>query len=196
MIFANNCVFCLQGLMWFIWKESILSPTMSTIETWNNQVKTPGRPTQTPHEEIFWFHTHLHILCATPEDPGPCSALSNSSLVCLRGGLEPPGSILWGGHQETFPASGWWSLLWTMMRWWWYCNMPLSLRTVGFHVEDLRREYWTKQSMGPLLVLLCCPLSQRSWNIYCTTRTAPTTILNSQWRLDNVVNLLPVRLYL
>jgi hypothetical protein len=21
-----------------------------------------------------------------------------------------------------------------------------SLRTVGFHVEDLRREYWTKQS--------------------------------------------------
>lgn len=137
---------------------------MSTTWTWTNLLKTPDKPTQTPHEEICWFCTHLSVLCAKSEDPGQCSALSHSSLVCLRGGLEPPRSILWGCHHETVPASG---LVITsmnkVMQWWWYYNFPLSLQKVGFRVEDLRRTYWTKQSVGPLLLLLCGPLSQRTF---------------------------------
>ena len=79
---------------------------MSTTGTCTNLLKTPGKPTQTAREEIHWFRTHLSTLCAKSEDPGQGFALAHSSLVCLRGGLEPPGSLLWGGHHETVRASG------------------------------------------------------------------------------------------
>jgi hypothetical protein len=131
--------------MCFIWMESILIPTMSTTGTWTNLLKTRDRPAYAPHEEICWFHIHLTILCATPE------GILDQILLCLITGVLKRRS--WTSQINIVRSSSWvcscFRLVITgvnkVLQRWWFCNFPLSLWTVGFHVEDLRRECWTNQ---------------------------------------------------
>lgn len=200
MRLANNCVFyvqCLHGPMCFIWKESILS------QPW-----VPLRPELTsckhlvdllrPHMKKFADFAYTSVSCAQHLRISWTSFCTVSLITgVLNSRSWTSGSIFCGGHHETCSCFRFgYHFCEKVMQWLWYCNWLLSLWSFGFHVEDLIREYWMKQSVGPLLVLLCGPLSQRSWNISCTTWMAPTTILNSQLRLDNIVNFLPIHLCL